>query len=146
MIFRVLMWVLSFFFFFKQKTAYEMRISDWSSDVCSSDLLGKGSRGMSQGVTGRARQKGRVMRFIRKAMIGLAALAALPLAAQGPVPAPAAKTTEATVPAAKTQAAPAPLDPKDLEAWMDGYLPYPLERGRIPGAVVVVVRGGVVFV
>src|SRR3546814_1743011 len=27
-----------FFFFFKQKTAYEMRISDWSSDVCSSDL------------------------------------------------------------------------------------------------------------
>src|SRR3546814_4234057 len=30
------------FFFFKQKTAYEMRISDWSSDVCSSDLA-KGS-------------------------------------------------------------------------------------------------------
>src|SRR3546814_2908969 len=38
------MWVsllvhLFVFFFFKQKTAYEMRISDWSSDVCSSDLL-----------------------------------------------------------------------------------------------------------
>src|SRR3546814_1055216 len=32
----LLLWVL---FFFKQKTAYEMRISDWSSDVCSSDLL-----------------------------------------------------------------------------------------------------------
>src|SRR3546814_1005679 len=31
--------VLIFIFFFKQKTAYEMRISDWSSDVCSSDLL-----------------------------------------------------------------------------------------------------------
>src|SRR3546814_5748191 len=30
---------LLFFFFFKQKTAYEMRISDWSSDVCSSDLI-----------------------------------------------------------------------------------------------------------
>src|SRR3546814_7886811 len=29
---------LLFFFLFKQKTAYEMRISDWSSDVCSSDL------------------------------------------------------------------------------------------------------------
>src|SRR3546814_14064686 len=29
------------FFFFKQKTAYEMRISDWSSDVCSSDLAGQ---------------------------------------------------------------------------------------------------------
>src|SRR3546814_2815335 len=32
---------LCVFFFFKQKTAYEMRISDWSSDVCSSDLTGK---------------------------------------------------------------------------------------------------------
>src|SRR3546814_6013735 len=32
------MWVS--FFFFKQKTAYEVRISDWSSDVCSSDLQG----------------------------------------------------------------------------------------------------------
>src|SRR3546814_1290010 len=31
------------FFFFKQKTAYEMRISDWSSDVCSSDLIENGS-------------------------------------------------------------------------------------------------------
>src|SRR3546814_4159541 len=34
-------WLVSFvtmFFFFKQKTAYEVRISDWSSDVCSSDL------------------------------------------------------------------------------------------------------------
>src|SRR3546814_1392202 len=30
-------WLIGFFFF-KQKTAYEMRISDWSSDVCSSDL------------------------------------------------------------------------------------------------------------
>src|SRR3546814_10134673 len=30
--------MMVFFFFFKQKTAYEMRISDWSSDVCSSDL------------------------------------------------------------------------------------------------------------
>src|SRR3546814_6626737 len=34
---RVSWWVLNFFF--KQKTAYEMRISDWSSDVCSSDLV-----------------------------------------------------------------------------------------------------------
>src|SRR3546814_10298776 len=39
----VLCWCYDFvfvilFFFFKQKTAYEMRISDWSSDVCSSDL------------------------------------------------------------------------------------------------------------
>src|SRR3546814_5318011 len=35
--------LLLLFFFFKQKTAYEMRISDWSSYVCSSDLGGHGS-------------------------------------------------------------------------------------------------------
>src|SRR3546814_9596217 len=33
-------------FFFKQKTAYEMRISDWSSDVCSSDLSGRDAEGL----------------------------------------------------------------------------------------------------
>src|SRR3546814_1400519 len=39
------------FFFFKQKTAYEMRISDWSSDVCSSDLHGvPGEDGTVQGM------------------------------------------------------------------------------------------------
>src|SRR3546814_7283083 len=38
-IFRSVLFIVAFlFFFFKQKTAYEMRISDWSSDVCSSDL------------------------------------------------------------------------------------------------------------
>src|SRR3546814_2669254 len=45
-----------FFFFFKQKTAYEMRISDWSSDVCSSDLLKRPMRpwtltGLATGVS-----------------------------------------------------------------------------------------------
>src|SRR3546814_2888443 len=34
------LFMYSLFFFFKHKTAYEMRISDWSSDVCSSDLVG----------------------------------------------------------------------------------------------------------
>src|SRR3546814_4946248 len=34
----MVMFDIFLFFFFKQKTAYEMRISDWSSDVCSSDL------------------------------------------------------------------------------------------------------------
>src|SRR3546814_4783287 len=34
----LLFFTLYYIFFFKQKTAYEMRISDWSSDVCSSDL------------------------------------------------------------------------------------------------------------
>src|SRR3546814_4626656 len=37
--------LIQVFFFFKQKTAYEMRISDWSSDVCSSDLGGGGQPG-----------------------------------------------------------------------------------------------------
>src|SRR3546814_4015717 len=36
------------FFFFKQKTAYELRISDWSSDVCSSDLFARNRDGNSQ--------------------------------------------------------------------------------------------------
>src|SRR3546814_13427755 len=36
--------MLCYIFFFKQKTAYEMRISDWSSDVCSSDLIGISDR------------------------------------------------------------------------------------------------------
>src|SRR3546814_2422926 len=36
------------FFFFKQKTSYEMRISDWSSDVCSSDLLGGMARPLEE--------------------------------------------------------------------------------------------------
>jgi len=81
------------------------------------------------------------MRFIRKAMIGLAALAAVPLAAQGPVAAPTAKKV-ATAPAPTVKPAEtAALNPADLEAFLDGFLPYALERGRIPGAVVVVVRG-----
>src|SRR3546814_20000046 len=42
------------FFFFKQKTAYEMRISDWSSDVCSSDLTVSIDRLWSERVEGRA--------------------------------------------------------------------------------------------
>src|SRR3546814_7711546 len=40
MVFMLSRYGYVFFFFFKQKTAYEMRISDWSSDVCSSDLFG----------------------------------------------------------------------------------------------------------
>src|SRR3546814_8061133 len=49
------------FFFFKQKTAYEMRISDWSSDVCSSDLLSS-RRGMVQGMEDIAGGGGKLVR------------------------------------------------------------------------------------
>src|SRR3546814_6547146 len=50
--------MLVFFFFFKQKTAYEMRISDWSSDVCSSDLALKNAR---RGIKRRRQQAGRLV-------------------------------------------------------------------------------------
>src|SRR3546814_10771949 len=40
----------TYFFFFKQKTAYEMRISDWSSDVCSSDLKPVDTAGMQASI------------------------------------------------------------------------------------------------
>src|SRR3546814_11455131 len=52
MLCQYLVLVISYFFFFKQKTAYEMRISDWSSDVCSSDLSGQ--RGAHLGQRGEA--------------------------------------------------------------------------------------------
>src|SRR3546814_10907868 len=41
--------VVMCFCFFKQKTAYEMRISDWSSDVCSSDLAGRAAAAAGSG-------------------------------------------------------------------------------------------------
>src|SRR3546814_16693014 len=49
------------FFFFKQKTAYEMRISDWSSDVCSSDLrrYDAAARGWREPSRHRRRRRGR---------------------------------------------------------------------------------------
>src|SRR3546814_7023078 len=52
--------VVFFVFFFKQKTAYEMRISDWSSDVCSSDLMlsaGRGRAGRCAGLLGLCRRR-----------------------------------------------------------------------------------------
>src|SRR3546814_18571481 len=45
------------FFFFKQKTAYEMRISDWSSDVCSSDLAGTARRSSGETCANSARRR-----------------------------------------------------------------------------------------
>src|SRR3546814_2384918 len=51
-----------FFFFFKQKTAYEMRISDWSSDVCSSDLRHEGELGFQLIAARRHQQVGEIHR------------------------------------------------------------------------------------
>src|SRR3546814_1226771 len=58
----------TFCFFFKQKTSYEMRISDWSSDVCSSDLRGEPGAGVApllgrrSGVRAGRRSGGRLAR------------------------------------------------------------------------------------
>src|SRR3546814_3508147 len=49
LLFLYVVFHLCSFFFFKQKTAYEMRISDWSSDVCSSDLHASASRDPCRG-------------------------------------------------------------------------------------------------
>src|SRR3546814_5571017 len=51
-IYNVYCFMCLLFLFFKQKTAYEMRISDWSSDVCSSDLDGAAPRPVGEGRPG----------------------------------------------------------------------------------------------
>src|SRR3546814_11224816 len=62
------------FFFFKQKTAYEMRISDWSSDVCSSDLaetgVGRIIGGLEPAVV-EAEALGRAILQVKLAIVGL---------------------------------------------------------------------------
>src|SRR3546814_11299097 len=50
--------IVMIFFFFKQKTAYEMRISDWSSDVCSSDLMSHPWSGVFPAVTTKMSRSG----------------------------------------------------------------------------------------
>ncbi|PKP93828.1 MAG: serine hydrolase [Alphaproteobacteria bacterium HGW-Alphaproteobacteria-16] len=89
------------------------------------------------------------MRSIRKLICAALAVIALPLAtglsAQGPAPAtqqPLARDAAPAAPvAAPSSGAPVQLAADDLEAWLDGFLPYALEKGRVAGAVVVVVRG-----
>src|SRR3546814_4920583 len=53
--------VCSFVLFFKQKTAYELRISDWSSDVCSSDLNAQAASQLAVAARGTAETGGRVV-------------------------------------------------------------------------------------
>lgn len=82
------------------------------------------------------------MRLVRKLMIGLAALLALPLVAQGPVPQqPSEQPESPALAASAAQTERADLDAADVEAWLDGFMPFALDRGQIAGAVVVVVRG-----
>src|SRR3546814_13322645 len=71
-------------FFFKQKTAYEMRISDWSSDVCSSDLRLDGAD-LTRAVLARARAEGGSWRkaTLQHANLGGATLVDMDLAEAG---------------------------------------------------------------
>src|SRR3546814_4783054 len=64
-------WV-GFFFFFKQKTAYEMRISDWSSDVCSSDLQAVPAHGDGSPLRRIAHGIGQKVRNGRGKLVGIA--------------------------------------------------------------------------
>src|SRR3546814_6469458 len=57
------MYLFHFVFFFKQKTAYEMRISDWSSDVCSSDLQGTHRQAFGESIQTGAGDRWRVARM-----------------------------------------------------------------------------------
>jgi CubicO group peptidase (beta-lactamase class C family) len=86
----------------------------------------------------------------KHALAGMfAALFALPLACSaqsvgspaGPTPLAPAVSPSPALPAAADVVRPA-LDRADLEAWLDGFIPYALARGDIPGAVVVVVKDG----
>src|SRR3546814_5187766 len=62
---QILEFTVCFVFFFKQKTAYEMRISDWSSDVCSSDLFPAALERMLNENGYRLEKYGPERRFIR---------------------------------------------------------------------------------
>lgn len=88
--------------------------------------------------------------MLRKLMMGLAAAAALSLTAQlpaqgpsAPPPVDSAMPAAGAAPSTAERGTPAvPLEAKDLEAWLDGLVPYALDQGKIAGAVVVVVRRG----
>jgi len=86
------------------------------------------------------------MKFFKWALAAIAALA-IPVAAQSPTALQPAKTNTAVLPAQvpATGAAPSTahdLTKADLDTWLDGYMPYALKAGGIPGAVVVVVKDG----
>ncbi len=90
------------------------------------------------------------MRFFRKLGLALAALA-VPAAAQAPSELrpklPLAPTKQVSAPATvpTVNNSPANLTKADVDAWLDGFMPYALAAGDIPGAVVVVVKDGQVL-
>jgi CubicO group peptidase (beta-lactamase class C family) len=91
-----------------------------------------------------------VITHSRKLLAGILALLSLPLLAQVPAALQPAQQTTAPVEAAApglppTSAQPgaaAQITPADVDAWLDGFMPYALARGDVAGAVVVVVKDG----
>jgi CubicO group peptidase (beta-lactamase class C family) len=87
------------------------------------------------------------MRSWKFALAALLALA-LPVSAQSPTQLSPAKTQSAVLPAPKVPATAVPaegaheLTKSDVDSWLDGFMPYALKAGGIPGAVVVVVKDG----
>src|SRR3546814_326811 len=123
-------------FFFKQKTAYEMRISDWSSDVCSSDLrialsmynTGSQSRGFSNGYVGRVVGNAGVSDGIQPAAVRIGEpMPATDTSAGSSAAAQlAALVEENTSPAGPPKAMPAPPPP----SW-DVFARAEYERARL---------------
>src|SRR3954453_18647803 len=83
------------------------------------------------------------------AILGMASLSGAVAQTASPTLVPAPKIKTATVPAApvttQPQAGAHPLTADDVNVWLDGYMPYAIARGDIPGAVVVVVKDGQVL-
>src|SRR3546814_6055228 len=98
-------------FFFKQKTAYEMRISDWSSDVCSSDLLRSGTSPM-------------MLRKFPLALLATTILAGCNMAPEYHRP---AMPAPAELPSVSTEPQQGTIEPADL-AWRDFFTDERLRR------------------
>src|SRR6185503_9249249 len=91
----------------------------------------------------------RSFKFVLAALLGLAGLAAVaqqvnPLAPQAPREQAGAPATPAATPAAAESGTPQ-LTAQDVNAWLDGFMPFALGKGDIAGAVVTVVRNGQVI-
>lgn len=89
------------------------------------------------------RARGTTLMGALMGVLGLVASGAW--AQEGAQLSPPTPATDASIPAAETPPGAAPLTKEDVEAWLDGYLPYAMQTGGIAGGVVVVVKDGEVL-